>query len=320
MGRGKSTRSRRVAKGQSEPEIVVEEPSDEMSEEQGVGGGALAPVLGVAVGAFTATKVADMFGVPVKWAPWGTAALGAVGALMTEGKTRHAAIGFAAAGAGIGVLHILGLFDALAARPIIQRRQADAVEAPVVPEAPSEQPTSDASNQADFQKALDDVTAKNEAQLKAMQESTEEKFAELRRMHENRIEAITASYEQRIADQEQTISDLLRELGRAQASSVGPQLVRDEVPPVAEEAPAPESQPAEAPVAAEAVGPSPETVSKAQAIVDLLTHEEDAELRQLVATASPQAVAFANRQITNMTAEEAVAWLRANVLMSRKAA
>jgi hypothetical protein len=262
-------------------------------------------------------------GVSVKWAPWGTAALGAVGAMMTEGGARHAAIAFAAAGAGIGVLHALGILDKLADQidPSLPRRQADAADASAPDEAPSSEPHPDVTKQqVDFQKAIDQVVAKNEAQLKALHQSTEEKFAELRRVYESRIEEISASYEQRIADQEQTISNLLRELGRAQAPSVGPRLVRDEAPPAVEEAPAPESQPAEAPVATESVGPTPETVSKAQAIVDQLTHEEDAELRQLVAAASPNAIAFVNQQIANMTAEEAVAWLRANVLTARTAA
>jgi len=321
MARRKSTKRGRVAvERQVEPEIVVEEECDEMGKEQEGLGGVVAPALGVAAGAFAATKGADMLGVPEKWAPWGTAALGALGALMTEGRTRHAAIGFAAAGAGIGVLHMLGVFDLLATRiaPVPQRRQADA---PALAEAPAQEPPPDAIKQVDFQKAIDEIVAKNEAQLQAMRDSADEKFRELSRAYESRIGEISASYEQRVADQDQTISNLLGELRRARAASVGPRLVRDEIPaPVDEPLVAEASATPEGPVETGSTGPSPETVSKAHAIAALLSQEEYDQLKQVAAQLPPAVLAAAEAQIAKLSPEDAVAYLRANVLKPRDAA
>jgi hypothetical protein len=226
---------------------------------------------------------------------------------------REAAIGVAAAGAGIGILRMMGMLDLPAHR-----------NAPVLPEqTPSGPP--DAISREELQRALSEAAQQNETLLKTALNEHVDQLRQLRTAYDGRIEQISARYDQLLADKDQTIAGLLRELRKTQ--HVAPHIVHRDAQAPEEDAPVAESpvaEPqAEEPVAEAPIEPAPapsENASKAQAIVDLLSHEEYDELKQVIATASPQAVAFTERQFSSMTAEEAVAWLRANVLTSRTAA
>ena len=269
---------------------------------------AATPIVGLIAGGFAATKGAHMIGVPQKWAPWGVAAIGTYAAMTGTGRVRQAAIGAAAAGVTLGILETMGMLDFLVAMPAMRQAAAMAPSTPSVP---------DAMTRDEVQKALTDAAHKNDARLTQLQQQQDEHLRELRRVYDGRIEQICAAYNRRLAEKDQTISELLRELRKAQAA--GPTIVhRDATAPVEE--PMPLEDETEASVEGETAPAEPDVMSKAQAIRALLTPNENHQLQELLAAASPETVAFAEAQIANLSAEEAVAYLREHVLASPKAA
>jgi hypothetical protein len=277
-----------------------------------------APALGVAGGILVATKGAEMIGVPAKWAPWGTAAIGTIAAMTTEGWMREAAIGVAAAGASVGILRMVGLLDGFEI-PVEHRRQAAAPDAPQ-----REAAAPDAVTQADLQRAMASVTEEHDAQLRALEQKYDEQMRDLRQAYERRIDEICSSYDRRLTGKDETISNLLREIRKSQAATVDPRIVNRE-PISVEETPAdeaPVAQPqseaasSDAPVS---TAPSAE-VSKAEAVFDLLTVEEMAQLQQTIASLPPEAMAMAEAHLATLAPEEAAAYLRTHLLAPRAAA
>jgi hypothetical protein len=164
-----------------------------------------------------------------------------------------------------------------------------------------------------LQKALADVAQKNDAQLKVLAQQHTDQLREMRSAYDIRIDQISAAYNQRLAEKDQTISELLRELRKAHAA--GPSIVpRDATPTVEETSPLQPEAPADETPA------EPDVVTKAQAIRERLSPEENGQLQQLLTTASPETVAFAEAQIANMSADDAVAYLREHVLAAPNAA
>ncbi|MGZ4777667.1 MAG: hypothetical protein ACXV5L_00600 [Thermoanaerobaculia bacterium] len=291
-------------------EEIIETGSDEMDEQDSSSGflDAATPILGLVAGGFVAAKGAEKIGVPEKWAPWGVAAVGVYGAIAAQGRMRQAAIGVAAGGISIGIMKAMGMLDLLAAMPSL--RQAAAMQ-PATPSVPN------AITRDDLQQALGDAARKNEAQLKELEQQHLAQLSELQRAYESRVEEICGVYSQRLAEKDQTISELLRELRKVQTA--GPGIVhRDATVPVEEPAPV---EAATDTNAEEIAAPAePDAISKAQAIRGQLTADENLQLQQLLATASPEMVALAEAQIANMSADDAVGYLRENVLTSPKAA
>lgn len=285
-------------------EEVIDTGSEPMDEQESYGLlEAATPILGLVAGGFAATKGARMIGVPDKWAPWGVAAIGTYAAMTGTGWVRQAGVGAAAAGVTLGLLETMGMLDLLMALPAT--RQAAPMEPPT--------PMPDAITRDDLQKALADVAQKNDAQRKVLAQQHTEQLREMRSAYDIRIDQISAAYNQRLAEKDQTISELLRELRKAHAA--GPSIVpRDATPTVEETIPLQTEAPAdETPT-------EPDIVTKAQAIRERLSPEENGQLQQLLTTASPETVAFAEAQIANMSADDAVAYLREHVLAAPNAA
>jgi hypothetical protein len=288
-------------------EEVIDTDGSEPVEEQKSYGllDAATPILGLVAGGFAATKGARMIGVPDKWAPWGVAAIGTYAAMTGNGWVRQAGVGAAAAGVTLGLLETMGMLDLLTAMPSM--RQA----APMEPQTPRP----DAVTRDDLQKALADIAQKNDAQLKVLEQQHSDQLREMRSGYDTRIDQICAAYNQRLAEKEQTISELLRELRKAHAA--GPSIVpRDATATIEEPIPSePEASTDETPPPTE-----PDVMTKAQAIRERLSPEENGQLQQLLTTASPETVAFAEAQIANMSADDAVAYLREHVLAAPNAA
>jgi hypothetical protein len=272
-----------------------------------------APVIGAAAGTLASTMGAYMLGVPVQWAPWGTAAIGAVGAFTTQGWVRQAAIGVAAAGASIGILRMMGIIGGQSVAPVDHHRQAAPPEA-------SPAPPVDSVTRADLQKGMDELAAKYDGQIKQLAEQYGEQLRDMQRAYSGRIEEIRASYDQRLAAKDETISELLRELRTTQATAL--HVVPRDAEGVVEEAIAGEStvDQEQAP-ANDAEAPSPiADWSKAKAVFDLLTTEEAAQLQQIVAGMPPEAVAMAETHLAKLEPEEAATYLRSSVLTPSDAA
>jgi hypothetical protein len=300
--------ARRRAK--SNREFIVDEESVAMPDnsESGFLVGA-APVIGAAAGTLASTMGAFMLGVPVQWAPWGTAAIGAVGAFTTQGWVRQAAIGVAAAGASVGILRMMGIIGGHSVAPVDDHRQAAPPEA-------SPSPPADSVTRADLQKGMDDLAAKYDVQIKQLAEQYGEQVRDMQRAYSGRIEEIRASYDQRLAAKDETISELLRELRTAQATAL--HVVPRDAEAVAEQAPTVDEEQA---LANDVAAPSPiADWSKARAVFDLLTTEEAAQLQQIVAGMPPEAVAMAETHLAQLEPEEAAAYLRSSVLTPRGAA
>jgi hypothetical protein len=106
-------------------------------------------------------------------------------------------------------------------------------------------------------------------------------------------------------------------LAEGEAHAAGPSIVpRDATPTIDEPIPSePEASTDETPPPTE-----PDAMTKAQAIRERLSPEENGQLQQLLATASSETVAFAEAQIANMSADDAVAYLREHVLAAPNAA
>jgi hypothetical protein len=330
---------RRAARETTPPvateEIISESGSEPMEEQNGFGlMDAATPILGLVAGGFVATKGARIIGVPEKWAPWGVAAIGTYAAMTGSGWVRQAGVGAAAAGVTLGLLETMGMLDFLAAIPTM-RRQA-AVTEPPTPSAPP-----DAITRDDLQRSLSDLARKNDAQLKERTQQHVEQLRELRSTYDIRIDQICASYNQRLAEKDQTISELLRELRKANAS--GPSIVhRDATPRIEEALPSEPEAPADyetaaaadetaTPPAADETATLPATdeataseqsdvVTRAQAIRERLSPDENRQLQQLLMTASPERVAFAEAQVANLSPDDAVAFLREHVLAAPNAA
>jgi len=270
-----------------------------------------APVIGAAAGTLASTMGAFMLGVPPQWAPWGTAAIGAVGAFTTQGWVRQAAIGVAAAGASVGILRMMGIIGGHSVAPVDHHRQA----AP--PEASPSPPPADSVTRVDLQKGMDELAARYDGQIKQLSEQYGEQARDMQRAYSGRIEEIRASYDQRLAAKDETISELLRELRTAQTPTLhvvprDAEAVSEEAPTVDEEQQAP---------ANDVAAPSPiADWSKAKAVFDLLTTEEAAQLQQIVGGMPPEAVAMAETHLAQLEPEEAAAYLRSSVLTPRDAA
>lgn len=310
-----------------------------MEEQDGFGlMDAATPILGLVAGGFVATKGARMIGVPDKWAPWGVAAIGTYAAMTGTGWVRQAGVGAAAAGVTLGLLETMGMLDFLAAVPTM--RQAAATE-PSTPSAPPDTITRD-----DLQRAITDLAQKNDARLKELTQEHADQLRELRNTFDIRVDQICGTYNRRLAEKDQTISELLRELRKANAS--GPSIVHrdaafhvEEALPAEQEAPADETAtphvdeaiaseqeappeetataPASAPDGAAASEQS-DVVTRAQAIRERLSPDENRQLQQLLMTASPEMVAFAEAQVAKLSADDAVAFLREHVLAAPDAA
>jgi len=299
---------------------------------------AATPILGLVAGGFVATKGARMIGLPDKWAPWGVAAIGTYAAMTGTGWVRQAGVGAAAAGVTLGLLETMGMLDFLAAVPAM--RQAAAVTEPPTPSAPP-----DAITRDDLQRGLSDLAQKNDTRLKELTQQDAEQLRELRSTYDIRIDQICATYNRRLAEKDQTISELLRELRKANAS--GPSIVhRDATPPMEEALPSEQETPADdetaaadetatdetssSPAAAEtatllatdeaAVPEQSDVITRAQAIRERLSPDENRQLQQLLMTASPEMVAFAETQVAKLSADDAVAFLREHVLSAPNAA
>jgi hypothetical protein len=306
--------ARRRAK--SNREFIVDEESVAMPDnsESGFLVGA-APVIGAAAGTLASTMGAFMLGVPVQWAPWGTAAIGAVGAFTTQGWVRQAAIGVAAAGASIGILRMMGIIGGHSVAPVDHHRQAAPPEADPSPPA-------DSVTRADLQKGMDELAAKYDVQIKQLAEQYGEQVRDMQRAYSGRIEEIRASYDQRLAAKDETISELLRELRTAETTALhvvprDAEAVAEEALTVGEASAVDEEQ---AP-ANDVETPSPVADwSKAKAVFDLLTPEEAAQLQQIIAGMPAEAVAMAEAHLANLEPEQAAAYLRSSVLTPRDAA
>lgn len=308
-----ATRKKSNRRGTKTPTLatdkISETGSDEMDEQESSSGflDGATPILGLVAGGFVAAKGAEKIGVPEKWAPWGVAAVGVYGAIAAQGRMRQAAIGVAAGGISIAIMKAMGMLDLVAAIPAM--RQAAAMQ-------PATASVPDAITRDELQEALAVTVQKNDAQLKELEQQHLAQVSELRRAYESRVDEICASYTQRLAEKDQTISELLRELRKAQAA--GPSIVHRDAPVPVEE-PSPSESEADATVE-EMAQTEPDAMTKAQAIRDQLTADENLQLQQLLTTASPEMVALAEAQIANMSADDAVAYLREHVLAAPKAA
>ena len=293
-----------------------------MSEDEGGFLVQAAPVLGAAAGTFASTIGADMIGVPTKWAPWGTAAIGTVGAMTASGWLRQAAIGVAAAGASIGILRLVGILDDSGFFPIPLVHPRDASPPETAPSAPP--PTETKPNgitRDELQKALGELSEKHAANMNELKQAYDTRLQELRSAYEARIGDITIGYEQRVRSQDDTISNLLRELRKAQAASM-PRIVPRDAVPVEDTATEEESDatPPSNDEQAIATLPSAEALSRAEAIFALLTPAESTQLRQIIASMPPEAVTLAESHLAKLDPADAVEYLRSHLLTPRDAA
>jgi len=167
-----------------------------MSENDGGFMAAATPVFGVVAGTIAATKGADMLVVPAKWAPWGVAAIGAVGALAADGWVRDAAIGVAAAGAGLGILRMMGMLDPSGHLPT--HRNAPAAEAPAQEQA--KPPAPDLITRDELQKALAETVQQHENRMKEVLQENLEQVRQLRSAYDARIEHLCGRYDQLLAE------------------------------------------------------------------------------------------------------------------------